>query len=90
MNYLNLAVQLALQNPIQASKQLFYGYNRYKTHPLQARFSSNPQSIYLHCERAALGSAIRGLSQGVSRRSVTDLSDYRLLVGPAWDAFWNV
>ena len=95
MNYLNLAVQLALQNPIQArgrsgisrfcavltdGRHLFYAYNQYKTHPLQARFSLNPQSIYLHSEVSVIEKAIRHLSRGASRRSVTDLSDFRLYV----------
>ena len=35
--------------------------NQRKTHPLQARYGKNPQSIYLHAEIAAIISALKDL-----------------------------
>lgn len=36
-----------------------FGVNRRKTHPLQAKFSSNDESIYLHAEIDAIINALR-------------------------------
>lgn len=36
-----------------------YGQNKYKTHPLQARFGRNEDSIYLHAEVDAIVQAMR-------------------------------
>src|SRR3990167_9016321 len=38
------------------------GYNRYKTHPLQARFGKNDRAIYLHAEIDAIVQAARNHS----------------------------
>lgn len=35
------------------------GTNRYKTHPFQARFGKNPESIYLHAEVNAIHNALK-------------------------------
>lgn len=67
--YLNLATRLAKENPIQklpqmaavlelTNKQLVFGYNQRRTHPLQARFGKNSQSIYLHAEIDAIRRAL--------------------------------
>lgn len=61
MNYLDLAIDIARKNPIQKLPRmgailvlrngyLFTGKNQYKSHPLQAQWSRNPQSIFLHAE----------------------------------------
>lgn len=35
------------------------GWNQYRSHPLQAQFSSNPDSIYLHAEIDSIAKALR-------------------------------
>ena len=67
------AIALAQLNPINKLPKLcailatrdghiFLGYNRYKTHPLQARFGKNDRAIYLHAEIDAIVQAARGRS----------------------------
>ena len=36
-----------------------YGFNQFKSHPLQARFAVNENSIYLHAEIDAIKNALR-------------------------------
>ena len=36
-----------------------FGFNQMKTHPFQARFSTNPDCIYLHSEIAAIQKGLR-------------------------------
>lgn len=38
---------------------LSYGFNQYKTHPLQKTFASNPHRLHLHAEIAAIVNASR-------------------------------
>lgn len=35
------------------------GVNQYKTHPLQKKFSANPDSLYLHAEIHAISNALK-------------------------------
>lgn len=63
---LDRAIALAKANPIiglprmaaiivdKRGRPMGVGLNKYKTHPLQAKFSRHPESIYLHAEIAAL------------------------------------
>ncbi len=44
---------------ILLNSQLFYGFNKKKTHPLQKEFSKNKHAIYLHAEIDAIQSAYR-------------------------------
>lgn len=68
--HLSYAIELAKNNPIEKLPALaavlvlkeggyVTGYNRLKTHPLQARFSSRPGAIYLHAEVDAIVNALR-------------------------------
>lgn len=50
-----------------------YGFNQMKSHPFQARFGRNSDSIYLHAETDAIKNAIRVMP-------VTDLSRSTLYV----------
>lgn len=58
------------------------GWNSYKTHPLQARFASNSESIHCHAEITAIKNTIQFLSRrrGLSYRDVTDLSEWSMAV----------
>ena len=84
---LELAVRKALENPIRPrgrtsisrfasiltdGYKTYIGLNRYKSHPLQARFSSHPEQIYIHSEISVLSQALRD--------RVEDFSDYTLYV----------
>lgn len=74
MGYLTHAIELALTNPysghlprmgaVLANRGglLGVGYNRLKSHPLQAKFSGRPGAIYLHAEIDAVVSALRDFS----------------------------
>jgi tRNA(Arg) A34 adenosine deaminase TadA len=79
--YLGLAIKAAKENKINhlprmaaiivtKESKFFIGRNQYKTHPLQARFGRNPQSIYLHAEIDAIVQAIR------SQQDIADSSIY--------------
>jgi len=88
---LELAIRYARDNPIQSrgrssisrmctvltdGRRVFWGWNSYKTSPLQARFSQrtdNPQRICTHSEIAAIAKAVR-------RGKVTDFSKYKMYV----------
>lgn len=48
----------------QGNKVIGFGVNQHKSHPLQARFASNPERIYLHAEIAAIINANRRTSVG--------------------------
>ena len=60
--WLNIAIQAAKENPIEklpkmaallvmnSYNEMYLGRNQHKTHPLQAKFGRNPQSIFLHAE----------------------------------------
>lgn len=60
-----IAIEAAIYNPIQnlprmaavlitPGGDIFVGRNQFKSHPLQAVWSRNPQSIFLHAEIDAL------------------------------------
>ena len=68
--YMNLAIKCAKANKIQKlpklaavlvtkNKTVFIGFNRYKTHPLQKKFSRNSSSLCLHAEMDAIVQASR-------------------------------
>ena len=44
---------------IQSGKQTIVGFNQKKTHPLQFRFSKNPDKIHMHAEIDAIAQASR-------------------------------
>lgn len=67
---IDLAITLARDNPgtsrakvaavlVNRSKVMAVGYNQYKSHPLQARYSSNEHAIFLHAEVDAIKNYIR-------------------------------
>ncbi len=67
---MNLAVPYAKQNPGSTyacvvgprGTKISVGYNQYKTHPLQAKFASNPQRIFLHAEIDAIVKALKHIT----------------------------
>ena len=67
------------------------GVNQKKTHPFQARYSKNPDSVYLHAETAAIKNALKYLkpdqltecSLYVCRVKFFDTSKKRMLFGIA-------
>lgn len=73
--YLNNLLAIALANPgagnaklaaclVKRGRVLSYGLNSLKTHPLQAKFGRNQQSIHLHAEIDAIRNALRKHSVG--------------------------
>lgn len=44
---------------LKTNKNIYYGYNQKKTHPLQKKFSKNPWAIYLHAEIDAIRQAYK-------------------------------
>lgn len=47
---------------VRGNKIVSYGFNRNKSHPFQAKFSKNPEAIFLHAEVHAIKNALRDLS----------------------------
>lgn len=98
MNHtLNKAIQLARLNPIRPvgrnsisrfaavltdGRREFFGWNSYRTHPLQARFGTNAKSVHIHAELSAIIQAIRyhGKQSGKHYSDITDLSNYDMFV----------
>lgn len=82
-------ITLALANPGAGNAKLAaciidrknniisYGFNRYKTHPLQSKFSSNPHSIFLHAEIDAIVNLLRRIRD-------EDFQKHSLLVARVW------
>jgi tRNA(Arg) A34 adenosine deaminase TadA len=85
--YLKLAIDQASKNPIGRhgkngyqkmaavltnGRDIYVGYNQWKTHPMQARFAKCPESIFIHAEIDALVKAVRG--------GVQDFSGYDMYV----------
>jgi tRNA(Arg) A34 adenosine deaminase TadA len=79
---LDLAIKHAEKNPIKSKGRssisrfaavltdgytTFVGYNSYKSSPLQARFSKNPESVCRHAEVHAIQKAIKGAYRDLSR-----------------------
>lgn len=72
--YLNqlLDIAMAIEEPVGSSRiaasivlhkhVIAYGISQYKTHPLQSRFSSNSEAIYLHAEICAIKNALRTIN----------------------------
>lgn len=60
----------------------FCGLNSYRTHPLQAKFGINEESVHIHSEISAIVQATRWLARraGKSYNSVDDLSEFSLAV----------
>ena len=48
---------------VEGRSLLGMGVNSYKSHPLQRKYSRNPQAIYMHAEIAAIVAALRGLRE---------------------------
>lgn len=48
----------------------YFGYNSYKTHPYQAKYGKNPDSIYLHAEIDAIKKAKKELEPESMMKSV--------------------
>lgn len=46
-----------------------YGFNRKKTHPFQAKFGRNGDSIYLHAETDAIKNSLRRIDLDILARS---------------------
>ena len=51
------------------NKMVSIGVNQYKTHPFAAKYSKNPDAIYLHAEAAAILSAKKKLTDQQLRKS---------------------
>lgn len=45
------------------SKVVAIGYNQYKSHPFAAKYSKNPDAIYLHAEADAINKAKKKLTE---------------------------
>ena len=45
-------------------KVVSYGFNKMNTHPLQAKYSKNPKSIFIHAEIDAIRNALFKYSSG--------------------------
>jgi tRNA(Arg) A34 adenosine deaminase TadA len=65
-----MAAAIVLRNKI-----ISFGYNRMKTHPLQAKYGSNSESIYLHAEISAIKNALKVIS--VSELKKCDMYVFR-------------
>lgn len=93
------AIQLAKTNPIQPigrntisrfcailsnGRQTFYGFNSYRSHPLQAKYAINSEAISIHAEIDACRKAInwnarqKGIRYG--RKEACNLSDYTIAI----------
>ena len=70
MKHIQTLIEMAIANPgaggakiasaiIKRNRVLAFGINRYKTHPMQARFSAKSQAIHLHAEIDAIQRALR-------------------------------
>jgi tRNA(Arg) A34 adenosine deaminase TadA len=96
---LSVAVQTAIANPIKPigrnsisrfgavltdGRQFFYGQNTYKTHPLQAKYGVNSESVHVHAEISAIIQALnwKARQKGTHYRNkdICDLSDFTLYV----------
>lgn len=68
-----------------------FGINEFKTHPFQAKFGRNDDSIYLHAETSAIKNALKVLDEDqlskstlyVCRVKFADLKRKRLIFGLA-------
>jgi tRNA(Arg) A34 adenosine deaminase TadA len=60
--------------------KLYWGKNSKKSHPFQKRFGKHEDAIYLHAEIDVIKNFIEDNSHGVSRGSITDLSNCTLYV----------
>jgi tRNA(Arg) A34 adenosine deaminase TadA len=58
---------------VYRNKIISVGYNRRKSHPFQAKFSKNPEAIFLHAEVHAIKNALRELT-------VEELKDTELYI----------
>jgi len=58
---------------VYRNKIVSIGYNRRKSHPFQAKFSKNPEAIFLHAEVHAIKNALRELT-------VEELKDTELYI----------
>ena len=54
---------------VYKNKVISIGFNQYKTHTLQKKFSRNDRCIYLHAEVHAIQRALRFLTEKEFRRS---------------------
>jgi tRNA(Arg) A34 adenosine deaminase TadA len=52
-----MAAAITMRNKI-----ISFGYNRMKSHPLQAKYGANTDSIYLHAEISAIKNALKIIS----------------------------
>lgn len=61
---------------------IFTAFNSYKSHPLQAKFGINSESVHLHAEVNCLVKATRWFAQrkGVNYSQIVDLSDFSMAV----------
>ena len=55
---------------VQKGQALSFGFNQRKSHPLQARFGKNDESIFLHSEIDAMRNAIARHGKQALRNSV--------------------
>lgn len=61
-------------------RSIAVGHNRKKSHPFQKRFGKHEDAIYLHAEIDVIKNYIENQATGISRRSITDLSDCILYI----------
>jgi|SRR6188768_2363834 len=86
----NQALRVIMRNPTigagrskmvavvyDSSGQLIsFGFNQYKSHPLQARFADHPDKIFLHAEIDAIANSIRTYRGINSARLLSESSLY--------------
>lgn len=53
-----IAAAVAIKNDVIST-----GYCQFRTHPFQARFSKNPEAIYLHAETNAISNSLNHISK---------------------------
>jgi len=78
--FMDMARKLAIAvEPIASSKisavltvksnVISIGHNERRTHPFQAKFSKNPDAIYLHAETSAICNALKVISEEELQRA---------------------
>lgn len=62
-------------------KIISFGNNKMKSHPMQAKFGKNPQSIFLHSEIDAIKNALRHIDVDDLRKSSLYTTRVKVKVG---------
>jgi len=54
---------------VKGTKIISFGQNQQKSHPLQSKFSKNPEAIYLHAEIDAIKNALKEIDSSLLEKS---------------------